>query len=124
VPLNYGYDYKNNTLTLFFHSAKEGRKMDMIKNNHSACFEVDCDHQLIEGKKACNYSHAYKSVIGFGKIILIEDANEKIEALNRIMIHQLEKDINHDFSEEELEKVVIYKLVVEEFTGKQKVVEK
>jgi len=120
VPLNYGYDFENNRLTLFFHSAKEGRKLDMIKNNNSACFEMDCDNRLIEGEKACNYSYAYKSIIGFGKIILIEDVNEKIEALNKIMKHQSEKDVNGDFSDEELKKVIIYKLVVEEFTGKQK----
>ena len=124
IPLNYGYDYENNTLTLFFHSAKEGRKIDIIKNNNSACFEVDCDNQLIEGEKACDYSYAYKSIIGFGKIIIIEDANEKIEALNKIMKHQTEMNINYNFSDEKLRKVIIYKLVVEEFTGKQKVMEK
>ena len=124
VPLNYGYDFCNNTLTLFFHSAKEGKKVDIIKNNNNACFEVDCDDLLIEGEKACNYSYAYKSIIGFGKIIIIEDINEKSDALNKIMKHQTEKDIIYDFSDEELKNVIIYKLVVEEFTGKQKVIEK
>ena len=120
IPLNYGYEFENNTLTLFFHSAKAGKKMDIIKNNNIACFEVDCDNRLIEGEKACDYSYAYKSIIGFGKIIFIEDMNEKIDALNKIMRHQSEKETDFVFSDEKLKNITVYKMVVEEFTGKQK----
>jgi nitroimidazol reductase NimA-like FMN-containing flavoprotein (pyridoxamine 5'-phosphate oxidase superfamily) len=38
VPLNYGYAYRDSVLTLYFHSAKEGKKMDIIKRNNKACF--------------------------------------------------------------------------------------
>ena len=34
VPLNYGYEFKGDDLILFFHCAKEGRKIDIIKNNN------------------------------------------------------------------------------------------
>ena len=120
VPLNYGYDFENNTLTLFFHGAKEGRKVDIINNNNNACFEVDCDNQLIEAEKACRYSYAYKSIIGFGKIIRIEDINESIDALNKIMKHQTEKKNDYDFTSEELKKITVYKMIIEKFTGKYK----
>ena len=120
-PLNYGYDFVNNTLTLYFHSAKEGRKMDIIKNNNNACFEVDCDTQLINAEKACKYSYAFKSVIGFGKIILLEDMNEKSDGLNKILKHQTEKGDTFIFTQDELKNVTVYKMVVEEFTGKQKI---
>ena len=119
VPLNYGYDFENNTLTLFFHSAKEGRKTDIIQNNNNACFEIDCDNRLIEAETACRYSYAYKSIIGFGRIIPLEDINEKTEALNKILKHQSGKDTVYIFSPEELTKITIYKMVAEEFTGKQ-----
>ena len=120
VPLNYGYDFENNKLTLFFHSAKEGKKIDIINKNNNACFEIDCDNQLIEAKKACTYSYAYKSIIGFGKIILLEDINEKTDALNKILKHQTEKETNYTFSSEEIKNMTIYKLVINEFIGKQK----
>jgi len=121
VPLNYGYDFQNNTLTLFFHGAKEGKKMDIIKINDNACFEVDCDDRLIEAETACRYSYAYKSIIGFGKIILLEDIDEKTDALNKILKHQSGKDTVYIFSPEELVNISAYKMVVEEFTGKQKI---
>jgi nitroimidazol reductase NimA-like FMN-containing flavoprotein (pyridoxamine 5'-phosphate oxidase superfamily) len=112
VPLNYGHDFENNTLTLFFHGAKEGRKPDIIKNNNNACFEVDCDNQLIEAEKACKYNYAFKSIIGFGKIFLLEDTNEKIDGLSKIMKHQTGKDDVFIFSPEEIKKVAVYKMVV------------
>jgi nitroimidazol reductase NimA-like FMN-containing flavoprotein (pyridoxamine 5'-phosphate oxidase superfamily) len=120
IPLNYGYSFENDTLTLFFHSALEGKKFDIIKNNHNACFEIDCDTKLIEAEKACNYGYAFRSIIGFGKIMILEDAEQKIFGLNQIMKHQTEKETVYNFSHIELKNVCVYKMVVEEFTGKQK----
>jgi nitroimidazol reductase NimA-like FMN-containing flavoprotein (pyridoxamine 5'-phosphate oxidase superfamily) len=120
IPLNYGYSFENNILTLFFHSALEGKKFDILKNNDNACFEIDCDTKLIEAEKACNYGYAFRSIIGFGKIMILEDAEQKINGLNQIMKHQTEKETDHDFTHNELKNVCVYKMVVEEFTGKQK----
>ncbi|MDR2500810.1 MAG: pyridoxamine 5'-phosphate oxidase family protein [Treponema sp.] len=120
IPLNYGYSFENSALTLFFHSALEGKKAAIIKNNNKACFEVDCDVALIEGEKACKYSCAFKSIIGFGEIILLETKEEKNNGLNKIMRHQTGKEAEYDFTEEALKNVMVYKMAVKEFTGKQK----
>ena len=120
VPLNYGYSFENNTLTLFFHSALEGRKIDIIKSSNNACFEIDCDTALIEAEQACKHSYAFKSIIGFGKIIIQETDAEKVDALNLIMKHQTGRDIVYDFTHENIKNVCTYKMVVETFTGKQK----
>jgi nitroimidazol reductase NimA-like FMN-containing flavoprotein (pyridoxamine 5'-phosphate oxidase superfamily) len=120
IPLNYGYNFENDILTLFFHSAREGKKLDIIKNNNNACFEIDCDTRLIEAEKACNYGYAFRSIIGFGKIVILEDLDEKIDGLNKIMKHQTEKEIVYDFTHDEIKNVCVYKMIVEKFTGKQK----
>ena len=49
-------------MTLFFHGAKESRKIEIVKNNNSACFEIDCDTKLIEAEKPFNYGYEFKSV--------------------------------------------------------------
>jgi nitroimidazol reductase NimA-like FMN-containing flavoprotein (pyridoxamine 5'-phosphate oxidase superfamily) len=121
VPLNYGYTYENERLTLFFHGALEGKKIDIIKKNNNACFEIDCDTKLIDGEKSCNYSYEFKSVIGFGKIIFLETNDEKSTGLRCLMKHQTGREIGHNFSEDELKNVCVFKMLVEEFTGKQKV---
>ena len=120
IPLSYGYVFENNILTLFFHSATEGKKFDIIKNNNNACFEIDCDTRLIEADKACNYGYAFKSIIGFGKIMILENDDEKINGLNQIMKHQTEKETVYNFTPNDLKNVCVYKMVVQEFTGKQK----
>ncbi len=51
VPINYGYSFNDRKLALYFHCAPEGKKIDIIKKNNNACFEIDCDTKLIEGIK-------------------------------------------------------------------------
>jgi len=120
VPMNYGYTHINEKLTLFFHGAKEGKKIEIIKRNNNACFEIDCDTKLIEAKKPFNYGYEFRSIIGFGKIIFLETNEEKTKGLNELMKHQTGKEIEYAFTEEELNSVCVYKMEVEEFTGKQK----
>ncbi|MDR2465815.1 MAG: pyridoxamine 5'-phosphate oxidase family protein [Prevotellaceae bacterium] len=76
VPLNYGYCFEANVLTLYFHGAGEGRKADIIRKNSRACFEIDCDGELREGEKACSCAYSFKSVIGFGRITLSESSED------------------------------------------------
>jgi nitroimidazol reductase NimA-like FMN-containing flavoprotein (pyridoxamine 5'-phosphate oxidase superfamily) len=106
---------------LYFHSAREGKKIDMIKKNNSACFEIDCAHELIEGEKACDYGYEYKSVIGFGAITFLETKEEKTAGLQHLMRHQTGKDDVHQFSDAMLNKVCVYKMCVDEWTGKERV---
>ena len=120
VPLNYGYSFENSILTLFFHGATEGKKIDIIKNNNNACFEIDCDTKLIEAAKACDYGYAFRSIVGFGKITILENTDEKTDGLNRIMNQQTAKETIYTFTHDELKNVCVYKMTVEYFTGKQK----
>ena len=120
IPLNYGFDFKDGVLNLFFHSAKEGKKIDIIRKNNKACFEADCDNKLITASKACNHGYSFRSIIGFGAIFIIENKDEKIDGLNKIMKHQTNKNFEYNYSENELNGVAVYKMVVNEFTGKKR----
>lgn len=118
VPMNFGYEYAENKLTLFFHGAKEGKKFEIIRNNPVACFEMDCSHKLIEADEACKYTMEYESVIGNGKIYLCVEKTDKIKALKHIMKMYV-KDKNFNFPESALEAVTVFKLEVTDFTGKR-----
>lgn len=120
VPLNFGYVWRDNALTLFFHSANEGKKLDILKKNNRACFEIDCDHKLIEGETACRHGFAFTSVIGFGTVEFISDSEEKTFALNALMRRQTGKDIQYRYPEKELNAVTVYKMNVASFTGKKR----
>jgi len=124
VPLNYGFSYDDGKLVLYFHCATEGKKIDIIKKNNNACFEIDCDTKLIEGENPCNYGYEFRSIIGFGKISILDTKAEKIDGLNYLMKQQTGKDAKYEFNEDELNNVLVFKMPVEEFTGKQKAVKK
>lgn len=120
IPLNYGYTYDDEKLTLFFHGAIEGKKIEIMKKNNNSCFELDCDTQLTEGNSPCEYGYNFKSIIGFGEIIFLETSDEKSNGLKQLMKHQIGKEIIHDFTENGLKNVCVFKMLVKQFTGKQK----
>lgn len=116
VPLNYGFEYINDQLILYFHSAKVGRKIDALKLNPKVCIEMDCDHRLIEGDKACDYSFGFKSIIGNGEVSFLEKYDEKLKGLQLLMHHETLKEF--EFDERMVNMVTVMKVVVEEFSGK------
>jgi nitroimidazol reductase NimA-like FMN-containing flavoprotein (pyridoxamine 5'-phosphate oxidase superfamily) len=121
VPLNFGYEYENGVVTLYFHSAREGKKIDILKNNSRVCFEMDGGHSLIEGDTACGYGYAYESLVGFGDVEFLEDPGEKRRALNLLMKHQSGRD-GFVFDDDQLNRTAVYKIKVDAFTGKRRAV--
>jgi nitroimidazol reductase NimA-like FMN-containing flavoprotein (pyridoxamine 5'-phosphate oxidase superfamily) len=119
VPLNFGYEYKNGELVLYFHGAREGKKIAILKKNPEACFEMDGAHQLIEGPEAARYSFAYESVIGFGTVEFVEEDEEKSRGLNLLMAHQSGKG-DFTFPADQLRTVEVYKIKARSFTGKRR----
>lgn len=113
VPLCFGY--KDNTL--YFHSAREGKKLDIIMKNSNVCFEIDTDHELVIGKKACDCSMKYRSVIGFGRAELIEETELKRRAFEIIM--QKYSDDSFEYPEESIQNTAIIKVKIESMTGKK-----
>jgi len=113
VPLCFGYKDNN----LYFHTAREGKKLDIVRKNSNVCFEVDIDQELVKGEKACNYSMKYRSVIGYGKAELIDDIESKRRALNIIMQNYLEGLFK--YPEESIKNTVIIKVEIESMTGKK-----
>jgi len=114
VPLIFGY--KDNCL--YFHSAREGKKIDMIGSNNGVCFEIDIDNEIVKGEEACGWSMKYYSVIGFGKAFLVEGFEEKREALDIIMEHYSGK-LPFEYSEEAVNNAAIIKVKIERMTGKK-----
>ena len=118
VPMNYGYKYQDGKLTLYFHGAKVGKKLEIIAKNPKACFEVDCSHELMVGEEAWNCTMKYESVIGHGEISFCIDKSEIAEGL-QILMRRVVKDKEFTFSEHVIDSVTVFKLEVSEFTGKR-----
>lgn len=118
VPLNFGLLVDEESMTLVFHSALEGTKLDLLKIDNRVSFEMDCQHQLqyFEEKGVCTM--AYESVIGRGRITFLE-GEEKIRCLQAIMEqYHHQKDVY--FNPATVERTTVYVLQVESVTGKRK----
>ena len=118
VPMNFGYEYNDGNLILYFHGAKEGKKHDIMRTNPVACFEMDCSHKLIEADEASNYTMEYESVIGSGNVHFCIEKSEKINALTHLM-KKYAKDKEFAFPNHILESVTVFKLEILKFTGKR-----
>ena len=116
MPLNFGYEFEKESLALYFHSAKEGRKLRAIQKNSKVCFGMDCEHTLIEANTPCAYGYEYACVMGNGKAMILEHTEEKRLALSKLMWHQTGKAF--EISEQMADSVVVIKVIAESYTGK------
>lgn len=119
VPLSFGYEMTEEGLVLYFHSAKEGKKLDIIRKNSNVCFTISTQEKLIINDDIpCSSGCTYASVIGMGTAEILESAEEKCHALSVLMKHQAGKTFI--FDEKQAEMVCVFKISVKEFTGKRK----
>ena len=122
VPVNFGFKVENTGVvekyTFYFHGAKDGRKFYLLKNGAQVGFECEADISLLEGAKACDYSAFYASIIGEGKVSLIDDKDEKKSALNLIMKKACGKD-DWDFPDAMLFATAVFKIAVTDLSCKK-----
>jgi nitroimidazol reductase NimA-like FMN-containing flavoprotein (pyridoxamine 5'-phosphate oxidase superfamily) len=113
VPLSFGYSGG----AIYLHSALDGKKISMINRNPRCCFEIDQCGKVTRTEPPCAWGIEYRSVIGFGKVRIIEDSEEKKRGLNCIMSHYGGE--TQQFSEENIRNVCIIRIDIESMTGKK-----
>ncbi len=113
VPLCFGY----RDGSIFFHSAQQGKKVDILKSNPNVCFAFDIDQEVTAAERACGWSMKYRSVVGFGKARMVEEGNDKRKALEIIMENYSAGE--HSFDDSEVSSVLIIRVDIEEMTGKK-----
>lgn len=117
VPMNFGYEQRDDGFDLYFHCAGIGRKMELIPRQKAVAFEMDTGHALKEGKIGCDFSYYYQCVMGKGEIQTLKDLNEKLHGLQKIMEHYTGKQI-WGFAPEAMDKIKVLKLTVSEWSCK------
>ena len=122
VPLNFGFDLSDDgVLTLYFHCANEGRKLDMIAKNPDVCFEMDIasDYVPPSGGSACSASMNYASIIGNGIVEVLQNNDERILGLTKLMQHYGNEDGFH-FDDKALRLTTVLRLRARSYTGKRR----
>lgn len=113
VPLSYVYADG----AIIFHSAVEGHKVDAIKRDNRCSFCVIEQDEI----KPAEFTTYFRSVIAFGRIHILETADEKVQALRLLgrryspgdepgLQHEIDKSLDH---------VLLLRLDIDHLSGKQ-----
>lgn len=113
VPVFYAFD----GTALYFHSAQAGTKMDILQRNNNICFEISIDNGFIESDAACDFEAKHRTVIGTGKVHLIEDDAEKTRVLDLIVAHFSAKKF--DYPQANLDRTAVIRIEIASIKGKK-----
>ncbi len=112
VPLSFGY--RDNTL--YFHSAREGKKISLLRGNPRVCFAFSLDGGLTRGPVACEWGVRYRSVIGTGRARFIDNSEEKVAALDVIM--QQYAPGEHAYAASSVANTLVFAVDIDSLCGK------
>lgn len=91
VPLSLA---RTDESTFYFHCAIEGKKLDILRTNPCVCLSAVSKCKPTVGPKDGSFTLEFKSAIAFGKAEVVEDKEEKREALRAICQRFLPKHMD------------------------------
>ena len=118
VPVNFGAEIIDGRRVFYFHSARAGRKLDVIRRNPRVGFELDAGFELIEGPTPCAFSARYRSVVGVAVATELADVAEKRRGLTAIL-NKTAGVRDWKFDDDALDAVAVVRLDVERLSCKE-----
>lgn len=116
VPLSFGWEQTDGEVFIYFHCAKDGKKVDLIEKNNKVCVEADMLNGYVKTEHGVTADYA--SVIAFGRV-------EKVSGVDAV--HGIKLLLEHcgieGYSPEKcvLTNIVsVYKITVDKITGKKR----
>ncbi len=113
VPLSYVYADG----AIIFHSAMQGHKVDAIRRDSRCSFCVIEQDEV----KPAEFTTYFRSVIAFGRISILEDAADKVQALRLLGRRYAPGDepgLQHEI-DKSLDRVLLLRLDIEHLSGKE-----
>lgn len=116
VTLSYGYDEERGCI--YFHCAREGKKVEILRENSLVWGQALVDGGYQQGRCA----HFYRTTQFRGRVTFIEDPSEKEHAL-RLMINKLDSDptmvIKEQMTPNAVQEVLIGRIDIDFMSGKR-----
>ena len=114
LPVSFGYDGQ----AIYFHTAPEGRKITFLAANPQVCVEFEHGVEVVRHDSTpCQWTFSFQSVIGYGTVVELTTATEKIDGLNHIMRHYSGRAWL--ISAEDVQNIRVWRIAIESLTGKQ-----
>ena len=120
-PTTFFYDQARQRL--IFHSNIAGRLRANIERNLKVCVEVSEVGKLLPSNVALEFSLQYRSVLVFGTVQLIKDAEEQAAVLHKLIgkyFSEMEGGTEYrPVTEKELRQTSVYEIRIESWSGKE-----
>ncbi|MDD7593558.1 MAG: pyridoxamine 5'-phosphate oxidase family protein [Peptoniphilaceae bacterium] len=114
VPINFYYEPERNRI--YFHGAREGLKVDLLRSNDKVCLTVFDQGVIPEGE----WAYRVASVVIRGRAQIVTDETEAERAVHQLGLkyyptaESVAQAMHRSFS-----KVQVYALTVDHMTGKR-----
>lgn len=118
IPMCFGYSLAGGNPEIYFRCEEKGKKMDLIKANNKAAFEIDKLHEIVKTDPACGFTVHYHSITGTGTVENITGI-DKIKGLNLLMKKYFGGTPESKYPEQMLNSFAILKLTVAQFCCKE-----
>jgi uncharacterized protein len=116
VPMNFGYTRGY----LYFHCAREGKKLDLIRRNNRVGFEMEAVAELLPHPSlACAWASRFESVVGCGRARILNQADEQRHALDMLMRHASGQERLWKYPPQHLSQMLGIEVAIESMTGKR-----
>ena len=114
IPVNYFYSEEDNKI--YFHGARIGYKVELLKKNNNVCFTVYGNEEINNEK----WDPYVSSVVVFGKCNCIQDKDKTLSFLKKFACKYYP---NEKMVDEEMQKsgnaVLMYEINIEHLSGKR-----
>jgi hypothetical protein len=116
IPTSYGRKDAN----LYVHGSAASRMLRNLKESLPVCVTVTLLDGLVLARSIFNHSMNYRSVVVLGKATLVDDPDEKIEALRLLSEHIIPGrwTDSRQPNERELKATSVLRVPIEEFSAK------
>jgi len=115
-PLNFVYHEEK----IYFHSAKEGEKIEDITRDSRVCFEIDLPVTFVRSAGVpCKADYLYRSVIIKGRACIVTERFERLSALEWLMKKYQPEGGYGAIPEDKLQLTAVVRIEIEEMVGKE-----
>ena len=118
VPLNFGWEWRDESPVIYLHCADAGRKIPLLKEGKTICFETETALTLEKEKEICDWGMEYRSLIGWGIPRELTDPVEKGRALS-LIVTKYGAPADTVFPEEALARTAVFELVLTRYSVKR-----
>ncbi len=103
---------------IYLHTNHLGLKMDFLAANPQVCFEASVDIELVPDEQPCVWDCHFRSLIGFGRVSVVEDEEERERAL-AALVRRYAGENAGPWSEKMFAQTCILRIDIDSMTGKR-----